>query len=182
MRREPMQGQNSQDILAEFQRQNRSPRHTQESIHLWNALILGLITWIVAALQASFLCYLPLFGAVIELTAALILWIGWRYGPIMGGALGVLGGFLLDALTPGGNLRILPILFFLFGCVAGLLSSRLFHRFWNFLLVSTLLLAMLSAVRAIEAWSLTHFFASLAGGVIAAAVVYGVGRVFARKK
>ena len=73
-------------------------------------LYLALI-WLFCIVQASFLSFIPLFSAVIELVYALVLLLGWKHGPMAGAVFGMMGGFLLDALT-GVGISVLPLLFF----------------------------------------------------------------------
>ncbi len=138
-------------------------------------LLLALIIWFSVALQVSFLSYLPIFGAVIEVVAVVILLIAWRYGALTGMWLGLLGGVLLDALSATG-ISLLPLLFPLMALVSFVLSCRLHDHALTFCLTVAVGCVPLAVLRCIQLQSAWNLLTTPLLAVFAAAVVYWVGR------
>ena len=85
--------------------------------------VLMLLAALAALLQATWLHRLGLRDAHVDLLTVLIVWTGLRGGVVFGGALGLIGGMLEDALG-GGGANVLGST--LVGFAAGLLSNRFF--------------------------------------------------------
>lgn len=130
-----------------------------------------LLLWLFCIVQASFLSYVPLFGAVIELAFALVLLLGWKKGPVAGAVFGMIGGFLLDALT-GVGISVLPLLFFVGGVYAAFVAKRLFDHPLTYLVMTVPVYLMLGIWRAICEKSFIHLFAVVLAGVIGSVIVY----------
>lgn len=133
---------------------------------LWLALL-----WLFAIIQASFLSHLPVFGATVEWTLALVLLFSWRQNPVVGGIYGMIGGFLLDALT-GTGLSVLPLLFFLLAIYASFAARRLHDHPLTYLIMTLPAYLILGAWRAICEKSFVHLFAVLLAGWIGSVIVY----------
>lgn len=133
---------------------------------LWITLL-----WLFAILQASFLSHLPILGATVEITLALILLFSWRQNPVVGGIYGMIGGFLLDALASTG-LSVLPLLFFAMGAYAAFAARRLHDHPVTYLLMTIPAHLVLGAWRAVCEKSIGHLFAVLLAGFIGSVIVY----------
>lgn len=83
-------------------------------------LALGLIALL---LQATLLHGITLRGAHLSIITVLVVWTGLRCGVVGGGWLGLVLGFLEDALG-GGGVNTIPMMFVGFG--SGLLANRFF--------------------------------------------------------
>lgn len=141
-----------------------------------------LLVWLFAMLQASFLSHIPVFGATIELTAALVLLFGWKRGYMVGAILGMVGGFLLDALT-GTGISLLPLLFFAMGIYASFAAKRLFDHPLTYIIMTIPAHLVLAVWRAICEKSFIHLFAVLLAGLIGSVIVYiPAGIKYFRKK
>jgi hypothetical protein len=133
---------------------------------LWIALL-----WLFAIIQASFLSHLPIFGATVELTLALVLLFSWRQNPVVGGIYGMIGGFLLDALV-GTGLSVLPLLFFAMGVYAAFTARRLHDHPLTYLIMTIPAHLVLGAWRGLCEKSVGHVFAVLLAGLIGSVIVY----------
>ena len=133
---------------------------------LWIALL-----WLFAILQASFLSYLPILGAAVELTLALVLLFGWRQNPVVGGIYGMIGGFLLDALV-GTGLSVLPLLFFAMGVYAAFTARRLHDHPLTYLIMTLPAHVVLAAWRGLCEKSVWYALATLLAGLIGSVIVY----------
>lgn len=133
---------------------------------LWIALL-----WLFAILQASFLSYLPILGATVELTLALVLLFGWRQNSVVGGIYGMIGGFLLDALT-GTGLSVLPLIFFAAGVYASFSARRLHDHPLTYLIMTLPAHVVLAAWRGVCEKSVWHALATLLAGLIGSVIVY----------
>ena len=129
------------------------------------------LMWLFCMFQASFLSFIPLFGAVIELVYALVLLLGWKRGPMAGAVFGMIGGFLLDALT-GVGISVLPLLFFVGGVCAAFAAKRLFDHPLTYLMMAVPSHLVLGIWRAVCEKSFVHLFAVLLAGVIGSVIVY----------
>lgn len=98
-----------------------------------SVILLCLLVWICAMFQVGFLHRLPLFGAPMELTLAVVCMIGWRRGALTGAIVGTVGGYVLDSLA-GTGVSLCPLLFLAAGVLMGLLAERLFDRPITYLL------------------------------------------------
>lgn len=130
-----------------------------------------LLLWLFAIIQASFLSYLPLLGATVELTLALILLFGWRQNPVVGGIYGMIGGFLLDALT-GEGLSVLPLVFFAGGVYAAFTARRLHDHPLTYLIMTVPAHLLLGAWRGLCERSLLYALAVVLAGLIGSVIVY----------
>ncbi len=135
----------------------------------WAVLIL--LMWLFSMLQAAFLSYVPFFGATMELTAALVLLIAWKRGPLVGGILGMIGGFLLDALM-GQSISLLPLILFGFGVYAALAAKRLFDHPVTYFLMTLPAYLILGIWRAVNVGKFSHLFAVVFAGVVGSLIVY----------
>ena len=157
-------------------------RLTREPPTLWKWTLLVLLVWLFAILQASFLSHIPVFGATIELTAALILLFGWKRGPIVGAIIGMIGGFLLDALT-GVGISLLPLIFLAIGIYASFAAKRLFDHPLTYIIMTLPAHLVLGIWRAVCEKSFVHLFAVLLAGVVGSLIVYiPAGIKYFRKK
>lgn len=141
----------------------------QPTLVRWIVLIL--LLWLFALIQAAFLSYVPLFGATIELTAAFVLLIAWKRGPLVGGILGMIGGCLLDALM-GQRISLLALILFGLGVYAALAAKRLFDRPLSYLLMTLPAYVILGVWRAISMAKFSHVFAVIFVGILASLIVY----------
>jgi hypothetical protein len=141
-----------------------------------------LLLWLFCIIQASFLSYVPIFGATVELTLALVLLLGWKKGPVAGAVFGMIGGFLLDALV-GVGISVLPLLFLLCGIYAAFTARQLFDHPLTYLLMTVPAYADVGAWRAICEKSFVHLFAVVLAGIIGSLIVYipAAVRCFRRK-
>ena len=141
-----------------------------------------LLLWLFCIIQASFLSYVPIFGATVELTLALVLLLGWKKGPVAGAVFGMIGGFLLDALV-GVGISVLPLLFLLCGIYAAFTARRLFDHPLTYLLMTVPAYVVVGAWRAICEKSFAHLFAVVLAGIIGSLIVYipAAVRYFRRK-
>lgn len=141
-----------------------------------------LLLWLFCIIQASFLSYVPIFGATVELTLALVLLLGWKKGPVAGAVFGMIGGFLLDALV-GVGISVLPLLFLLCGIYAAFTARRLFDHPLTYLLMTVPAYVVVGAWRAICEKSFVHLFAVVLAGIIGSLIVYipAAVRYFRRK-
>ena len=141
-----------------------------------------LLLWLFCIIQASFLSYVPVFGATVELTLALVLLLGWKKGPVAGAVFGMIGGFLLDALV-GVGISVLPLLFLLCGIYAAFTARRLFDHPLTYLLMTVPAYVVVGAWRAICEKSFVHLFAVVLAGIIGSLIVYipAAVRYFRRK-
>lgn len=130
-----------------------------------------LLLWLFCIIQASFLSYVPIFGATVEMTLALVLLLGWKRGPIAGAVFGMIGGFLLDALT-GVGISVLPLLFLVCGVYAAFAARRLFDHPLTYVLMTIPAHLLLGAWRALGEKSIVHLFAVLLAGLIGSVIVY----------
>ena len=135
----------------------------------WVGLVL--LVWLFAIIQASFLSHIPIFSATIELTAALVLLLGWKRGALVGAILGMLGGFFLDALT-GVGVSLLPLLFLAFGIFGALAAKRLFDHPLTYVIMTIPAHLVLGIWRAVCEKSFVHLFAVLLAGVVGSLIVY----------
>ena len=149
-------------------RDHRLPREPPTPLG-W--VLFVLLVWLFAILQASFLSHIPVFGATVELTAALILLIGWKRGPIVGGILGMVGGLILDALT-GVGISLLPLIFFGIAVYAAFAAKRLHDHPLTYIIMTIPAYLVLGAWRAICEKSFVHLFAILLAGLIGSLIVY----------
>ena len=140
------------------------------------------LLWLLAMVQASFLSHLPLFGATIELTLAMVLLFSWRQNPVVGGIYGMIGGFLLDALV-GSGLSVLPLLFFMLGVYAALAARRLHDHPVTYFLMTLPAHVVLAAWRGVCEKSVGHALAVILAGLIGSVIVYvpAAVRFFKRK-
>ncbi len=144
---------------------------------LWLALL-----WLFAIIQASFLSHLPVFGATVEWTLALVLLFSWRQNPVVGGIYGMIGGFLLDALT-GIGLSVLPVVFLALAIYASFAARRLHDHPLTYLIMTVPAHLILGVWRGICEKSIGHMFDVLLAGLIGAVIVYipAAVRYFRRK-
>jgi hypothetical protein len=141
-----------------------------------------LLIWLFVIIQASFLSHLPVFGATIELAFAFVLLFSWKQSPVVGGIFGMIGGFLLDALT-GVDISVLPLIFMAAGVYAAFAARRLFDRPLTYIIMTIPAHLVLAAWRAICEKSLIHLFAVLLAGLIGSVIVYiPAGIKYFRKK
>lgn len=134
-------------------------------------LLLILLVWLFAMLQSAFLSYVPIFGATVELTAALILLSGWKRGPVVGAVLGMIGGVLLDALM-GQSVSILPLLLFAFGAYAAFAAKQLFDHPLTYMIMTLPAYIVIGIWRAVNVGRFSHLFAVMFAGVIGSLIVY----------
>lgn len=146
-------------------------RLNRESPTLLKWVIYIVLLWLFAILQASFLSHLPVFGATVELTLALVLLFSWRQNPVVGGIYGMIGGFLLDALT-GSGLSVLPLLFFAMGVYAAFAARRLHDHPLTYLIMTIPSHLILGVWRGLCEKSIGHMFAVLLAGLIGSVIIY----------
>ena len=146
-------------------------------------VILILTVWLFCMIQTAFLSYVPLFGATIELTAAFVLLVAWKRGPVVGGILGVVGGFLLDALM-GQSVSILPVMLLGFGLYAAFAAKLLFDQPLTYMIMTLPAYVVLGVWRAVSVGRFVHLFAVVFAGVIGSVIVYipTLVKVLRRKK
>ena len=146
-------------------------RAKSESPTLVKWVIYGLLAWLFAVIQVGFLSHVAIFGATIEVTFAFILMIGWKKGPVVGGILGMIGGFILDALM-GVTISVLPLLFFAAGVYAAFAAKRLFDHPLTYVLMSVPAHVVLAGWRGLCENSMGYALAVLLAGLIGSVVVY----------
>ena len=146
-------------------------RSVRERPTVPSVIVCALICWLAASVQVGFFHALPVCGAVVELTFALVCYIGWRRGALTGAVAGVVGGFVLDALTTVG-LSVLPVLFMLGGIYMALAAEHLFDRPLTHLLALLPAYAVLGGYRAMVVGRFSHLFAVLLAGYIASVILY----------
>ena len=135
----------------------------------WIGMIL--LVWLVAMIQAAYFSYIPIFGATIELTAALVLLYGWKKGPMVGAVTGMIGGWLLDALM-GQSISIMPLVLFAFGAYAAFAAKQLFDHPLTYILMTLPAYVVLGIWRAVAVSKFSHVFAVIFVGIIGSFIVY----------
>lgn len=146
-------------------------RLTRESPTPLKWVLWMMLLWLFAILQASFFSHLPILGATVEITLALILLFSWRQNPVVGGIYGMIGGFLLDALTKTG-FSVLPLIFFVAGVYAAFAARRLHDHPLTYLIMTIPAHLVLSAWRGLCEKSILHGLAVLLAGLIGSVIVY----------
>ena len=157
-------------------------RLTKEPPTVKKWILYILLLWLLVILQASFLSHLTIFGAVIEIAFAMILFFGWKQSPLVGGIYGIVGGFLLDALTYSDH-SLIPLLFFAGGVYASFAAKRLHDHPLTYLIMTVPAHVVLAAWRGVCEKSVGHALAVILAGLIGSMIVYipAAVRFFKRK-
>lgn len=146
-------------------------RSVRERPTVVSVILCALITWLSVMVQVGFFQPLPICGATVELTFAIICYVGWRRGALTGAVAGVVGGATLDALTSTG-VSVLPVLMMLAGIYMALAAEHLFDRPLTYLLALLPAYAVLGGYRALIFGRFSHVFAVMLCGYLASVVIY----------
>lgn len=134
-------------------------------------LICGLIGWLAAMIQLGFFHRLPLLGAGAEIVLAVVCLIGWRRGTLCAAVSGLVGGFMLDAMSTVG-ISLSPILFLAAGVYMSMIVRRFFDHPLTYFVSLLPPVIVVGIVRAVYAGKVKVFFGVVIGVYLAAAVLY----------
>lgn len=81
------------------------------------------VSFLLAVFQTTVAHRVALFGATPQLTLSLTCAAAYFYGPVCGGAVGLISGVFTEALGSTG-ISVLPLLYFLVGWFCGMLTRR----------------------------------------------------------
>ena len=148
-----------------------------------SVILHALLMWLLCMIQVGFFNRIPLFGATVELVLAGVCYIGWRRGALTGAVAGVVGGFMLDALSTAG-LSLSPLIFMAAGIYMAVSAEHLFDRPLTYLLALLPVHVLIGIWRAVVVGSFTHFFAVLLAAYVASIAAYlpSVVRFFRKKR
>ena len=143
-------------------------------------LVCGLIGWLAAMVQIGFFNRLPLLEAGAEIVLAVVCLIGWRRGTLCAAVSGLVGGFVLDAMSTVG-ISLSPVLFLVAGIYMSMIVRRFFDHPLTYFVSFLPPVIVVGIVRAIYAGRVKAFFGVLIGAYLAAAVMY-LPRVLRRRR
>ena len=136
-----------------------------------SVILHAFLIWVIAMIQVGFFNRIPFFGATVELVLCGVAYIGWRRGALTGAVIGVIGGYMLDALGSTG-ISVAPLVFMLVGIYAAVCAEHLFDHPLTYLLALLPVHLGISVWRAVAYGSFLHVFAVLGGAYIASLAVY----------